>query len=186
MLDKDIVDLYWQRSETAIEKTAEKYGGYCYSIAYNILSQSEDAEECVTDTWIGAWNSMPPHKPSYLSGFLAKITRRISISKWRKKRAEKRGGGEIPLSLEELSECVSDGEDINDEIERRRLAEVLSAFVSSLEKNTRKVFLLRYFYNESIEKISRETGFSETKIKSMLYRARIKLAAVLEKEGFCE
>ena len=109
MLDKDIVDLYWQRSETAIEKTAEKYGGYCYSIAYNILSESEDAEECVTDTWIGAWNSMPPHKPSYLSGFLAKITRRISISKWRKKRAEKRGGGEIPLSLEELSECVSDG-----------------------------------------------------------------------------
>ncbi len=109
MEDDHIIDLYWARSEDAITETSEKYGKYCYAIAYHILSNAEDAEESVNDTYLGAWRNMPPHRPSILSAFLGKITRRISIDKWRGRTADKRGGGEIVLALDELADCVPSG-----------------------------------------------------------------------------
>ena len=110
MEDHAIIELYWERSEDAISKTAAKYGGYCYTIAYNILSNNEDAEESVNDTWLAAWNTMPPRRPKLLAAFLGKMTRYISLDRWKNRTARKRGGGEVPLVLEELEECIS-GED---------------------------------------------------------------------------
>ncbi|MGN1085012.1 MAG: RNA polymerase sigma factor [Lachnospiraceae bacterium] len=183
MDDKQIVDLYWERKECAIEETASKYGSYCHSIAGNILHNPADAEESVNDTWLDAWNSMPPHRPSVLSTFLGKITRRISIDRWRKQNAKKRGGGQLPLVLEELEDCVSDGTSIEDETERRLLSEVIDSFVQSLPETEQKVFLCRYWYMDSVESIATQFRFSESKVKSMLYRTREKLRARLEKEG---
>lgn len=183
MDDKQIVDLYWERKECAIEETASKYGSYCHSIAGNILHNPADAEESVNDTWLDAWNSMPPHRPSVLSTFLGKITRRISIDRWRKQNAKKRGGGQLPLVLEELEDCVSDGTSIEDETERRLLSEVIDSFVQSLPETEQKVFLCRYWYMDSVETIAAQFRFSGSKVKSMLYRTREKLRARLEKEG---
>lgn len=184
MEDRDIVRLYWLRSESAIGISCEKYGNYCYSIAYNILADREDSEESVNDTWLGAWNSMPPHKPDCLSAFLGKITRRISIDKWRKKRAAKRGFGAVDIALDELSDIIADGESIESELERRHLAELISRFVSELEINKRRVFILRYFHLESIGEIAKRLGFTQSRVKSMLFRSREELRGILEKEGF--
>ncbi len=186
MEDKSIVELYFQRNEQAIAETASKYGNYCYSIAYNILNSSGDAEESVNDTYNDAWRTIPPHRPSILSTFLGKITRRISIDRFRRRTAEKRGGGELPLVLEELEECIAGEKSIEEELERRRLSEVVNAFVLSLKGTEQKVFLCRYWYADSIGSISRRLGFSESKVKSMLFRTREKLRSLLIKEGFDE
>ena len=146
MDDKRIVELYWSRSETAITETASKYGSYLNSISYNILANLEDAQECVNDTYNDAWNSMPPHCPSILSTFLGKITRRISIDRWRKMNAEKRGGGELPLVLDELEECVSGSECVEDEIEQKELAELINELLSALPVTERRIFICRYWY----------------------------------------
>ena len=183
MDDTQIVELYWARKESAIEETAAKYGSYCHSIALNILHNPEDATESVNDTWLGAWNSMPPHRPSVLSTFLGKLTRRISIDKWRRSTAKKRGNGQLPLVLAELEDCVSDGKSIEEETERKLLAEVIAAFVKSLPETEQKVFLCRYWYMDSVSTIATRFRFSESKIKSMLSRTREKLRVRLEKEG---
>lgn len=184
MDDRRIVDLYWQRNESAISETAAKYGQYLYSISYQILINAEDAEECVNDTYSDAWNCMPPHRPSVLSSFLGKITRRISIDLWRKNRAEKRGGGEIPVALDELEECVSGTGSIEAEIERLELQRKLNDFLLALPQTERQVFICRYWYFDSIADIARQFVSSEGKIKSMLFRIRNKLRAMLEKEGY--
>ncbi len=184
MEDKRIVDLYWQRDEQAISETQKKYGSYCYSIAYNILHNSEDAEESVNDTYTDAWNSMPPHRPSVLSTFLGKITRRISIDRFRHRTAEKRGGGELPLVLDELGDCVADDVSVEEVFERQRLAEVVNVFLRSLPDIERRVFLCRYWYMDPIASISKQFRFSESKVQSMLFRTRGKLRIVLVKEGF--
>lgn len=184
MEDNKIVDLFLQRSEQAVTETQSKYGNYCYSIAYQILANNEDAEESVNDTYIDAWNSIPPHKPAILSTFLGKITRRISIDRWRSRNAKKRGGGEMPLVLEELAECVEGNNSIEQELEQKRLTEVINTFVLGLPGTEQKVFLCRYWYMDSIDSICRQFGFSESKVKSMLYRTREKLKHVLEKEDF--
>ncbi|MGN0679234.1 MAG: RNA polymerase sigma factor [Oscillospiraceae bacterium] len=183
MDDKEIVDLYWQRNEAAIDETAAKYGKFCHSIAYNILGNNEDAEESVNDTYLDAWNSIPPHRPSVLSTFLGKITRRVSIDRWRKHNAQKRGGGQIAVALEELEECISGGQSVEQEAEAKLLADVINSFVKSLSVTERSVFLCRYWYMDSIESIAKEFGFSQSKVKSMLYRTREKLRAKLVKEG---
>ncbi len=183
MDDKQIVDLYWQRNQTAIDETATKYGPYCHSIAYNILDNNADAEESVNDTYLDAWNSMPPHRPSVLSTFLGKITRRISIDRWRRRNAEKRGGGQITVVLDELEECVADGKSVEQEVEAKMLADVINSFVKSLPDTEQRVFLCRYWYIDSVESIAKEFGFSHSKVKSMLYRTREKLRARLIKEG---
>ena len=184
MEDEKIVSLYWNRSEQAIAETSLKYGKYCYSIAYNILCSDQDAEESVNDTYMDAWNSMPPHKPSVLSAFLGKITRRLSIDRWRKNRAQKRGGGAMIWVLDELEECISEDGSLEEELEKQRLHEVINSFVASLQTTEQKVFLCRYWYMDPIDSICRQFGFSESKVKSMLMRTRQKLKATLEKEGF--
>ena len=184
MEDEQIVSLYWSRSETAITETASKYGSYLSTISYNILADREDARECVNDTYHDAWNTMPPHRPSVLSTFLGKITRRISIDRRRKQNADKRGGGEFPLALEELEECVSGSGTIEGEMERRELVSLINNFLGTLPAAERRVFLCRYWYLDSIPDISRQFGFSRSKTASMLHRTRAKLRTVLEKEGY--
>lgn len=184
MEDARIIDMYWQRDESAISETAAKYGKYLHSISYGILRNEEDAEECVSDTYAGAWQAMPPHRPSVLSAFLGKITRRISISLWRKRSAEKRGGGETALALDELEECVSGEGDAESEAERRELREKLNAFLRALSPTERQVFLRRYWYMDPVADIAGRFACSESRIRSMLYRTRKKLRAMLEEEGY--
>ena len=184
MPDDRIVELYWQRAESAIRETAEKYGDYCHHIAYNILYNREDAEESVNDTWLDAWNNMPPHKPSILSTFLGKITRRISIDRWRKKHAGKRGGGEMELVLDELEDCVSDPTDVEMVIEGQEMARVIREFLDGLGETERRIFLRRYWYMDSIAGIALEFDFTESKTASMLHRTRGKLRDKLESEGY--
>ena len=183
MDDSQIVALYFDRNEQAIAETETKYGKYCYAIAIGVLSMHEDAEESVNDTWIDAWNSMPPHRPSILSTFLGKITRRIAIDKWRHRTAEKRGGGEIPLVLDELEDCIAHDSDVEKTLEKKHLEEVINRFVHKLPEKDQKAFLCRYFYMDSIESICRQFGFSESKVKMQLSRTREKLRMFLEKEG---
>lgn len=184
MDDSAIVQLYFDRSETAISETDRKYGPYCYTIAYNVLANNEDAQECVSDTYLAAWNAMPPRRPSILSTFLGKITRRLSIDRWRIRTAYKRGGGEIPLALDELSECVSGGETPEQTLMRRQMALRFNQFLQGLLEVERSVFLSRYWYLDSVDRIAEQFGFTESKVKSMLHRTRGKLRICLQKEGW--
>lgn len=184
MEDDRIVDLYWRRDESAISETAAKYGTYLHSISRQILRNSEDAEECVNDTYRDAWQSIPPHRPAVLSTFLGKITRRISIDRWRKQSAEKRSGDATALALEELEECVSGAGDVETEVERRELQRKLNVFLFALPQTDRRVFMCRYWYMDSISDIAKQFSCSESKIKSMLFRTRNKLRTMLEKEGY--
>ncbi len=184
MDDKSIVELYWQRDESAIAETKNKYGGYCHSIAYSILHNNEDAEESVNDTYNDAWRAMPPHRPAVLSVFLGKLTRRISIDKFRRKTAAKRGGGELPLVLDELEDCVAAGESPEDELEKQRLAQVVNAFLHSLPQTERRVFLCRYWHMDSVAQICGQFKFTESRVRSMLFRTRARLGDLLKKEGF--
>ncbi|MBQ3489085.1 MAG: sigma-70 family RNA polymerase sigma factor [Clostridia bacterium] len=184
MEDCEIVTLFWHRDESAIEETSKKYGNYCYSIAYRILSNHEDSEESVNDTYLDAWHSIPPHRPSVLGVFLGKITRRIAIDKWRANHAEKRGFGETALVLDELQECIANEGDIETEMEQKLLVQTVRLFIKTLSETERKVFVSRYFYMESVENICLKFSFSESKVKSMLFRLREKLRVYLSKEGF--
>lgn len=183
MEDQGIIALFFDRSEQAIVETDKKYGGYCYSIAYNILSNREDSEESVSDTYLAAWNTIPPRHPNLLNAFLGKLTRRISIDRWRKASAKKRGGGEIILALEELEDCTADEQSTEKVFERKQLAFVFNRFLESLPETERRVFLCRYWYLDSISAIANYYGFSDSKVTSMLHRTRKKLQTVLEKEG---
>ena len=185
MEDKQIVSLYWARDPQAIDRSQEKYGPYCLSIARNILRQEQDAEESVNDTWLGAWNAMPPHRPAVLRLFLGKLTRRLSLQRLRRQGRLKRGGGEAALALEELGDCVPLGGDAQQALEGRELTRLLNRFLSGLPAAQRQVFLARYWYGAAVKDIARQFGYSESKVKSMLYRTREKLRLTLEKEGYC-
>ncbi len=182
MEDDAIIKLFWKRDESALHETKVKYGKYCNTIAYNVLKSHEDAEECENDTYLDAWKSIPPNKPSILSAFLGAITRRIAIDRWRKKTAEKRSG-EQTLSLYELEECIPSGKSIDDEIEETELAKLLSAFLRRLPESESNVFIRRYWHLDSIQTISTSFGFTQSKTKMMLKRTRDKLLSELEKEG---
>lgn len=184
MDDHRIVQLYWDRSEQAIEETDAKYGAYCYSIAYHALENNEDAEESVSDTYMAAWNNLPPHRPSVLATFLGKITRNISVNRWKARNASKRGGGEIRLTLEELEECVDGKQNVEDAYTSRELVRSFNDFLDTLPKTERDVFLRRYWFFDPIADIAESTGFTQSKVTSMLYRTRGKLRKQLEKEGF--
>lgn len=183
MDDNSIIALYFQRSESAIGETAKKYNGYCYRIAYNILANNEDSEESVSDTWLTAWNVIPPHRPSYLAAFLGKITRHISIDRWRSRTAQKRGGGEVAVALDELRDCVSGGPNPEGEYERKELADCVNRFLDTLPETERSVFLCRYWYLDTVPAIALSFGFSRSKVTSMLHRTRKKLKLHLEQEG---
>ena len=183
MEDVHIVDLYWARFETAVAETAKKYGTYCYSIAHAILTNPEDAEESVNDTWLDAWNSMPPHRPAILATFLGKITRRIAIDKWRARSAEKRGGGELPLALSELADCIPSRKTVEQAVADAELEAAINRFVLSLPLTRRRVFLCRYWYLDSIAAIAKQFGLSQSSVKVLLHRTRKALRTFLEQEG---
>ena len=184
MEDSQIVRLYWDRNETAITKTADKYEKYLSRIAYNILADREDTQESVNDTYLAAWNSMPPHKPDVLSTYLGKLTRRISIDLFRKKTSQKRSAGEYELSLEELGDCVSGADATREEVEAKLLAEAVASYLQTQSRETRNVFIGRYYYMDPVKEIARYCRISESKVKILLYRARQGLRDYLKKEGF--
>lgn len=184
MDDSAIVDLYWQRKEQAIDETQTKYGTYCLSIAKNILPFREDAEESVNDTYLAAWKAMPPNRPLRLSTFLGKLTRRISIDRWRYLSAEKRGGGTVTLALEELAGCIPGGTDPEMMVCAGELAEKIDIFLKSLRPMERRVLVMRYFELADIDAIAHRCAMSSAKTKSMLHRTRKKLRVFLEKEGY--
>jgi len=184
MEDSQIVAMYLQRSEDAIFQTAVKYGAYCQSIARSILPDPEDAKECVNDTYYAAWNSIPPHRPAHLAPYLGKITRRLAINLWERNHAAKRGGGQVPLALEELEECVGATAEPLAQLQQEQLRQCLNTFLHALPDAPRRVFICRYYHLDSIEDIGLRFGFSQSKVKSMLHRTRQKLQAQLKKEGF--
>lgn len=183
MEDGRIVELYWQRDESAIAETQKKYGRYCRSIAENILHSAEDAEECENDTYIGAWSSMPPHRPAMLSTFLGKICRRAALKRLRSMSAEKRGGLDSLLALDELEDCIPAGQSIDDALEAKELAKTIDSFLDALPTDERRVFVCRYFYLDSVDSIASRFGFGRSKVKMMLKRTRDRLSQRLQKEG---
>ena len=184
MDDKSIVDLYFGRDQEAITQTDKKYGHYCYRIAYNILTNREDAEESVSDTYVAAWRAIPPRRPSVFSTFLGKITRHIAIDRWRERNASKRGGGEVPLALEELQDCVAGMQNVEMDYERKEIIKAYVKFLDALPVTERRVFLCRYWYVDSVEAIADKFGFSQSKVKTMLHRTRAKLRKQLAEEGY--
>lgn len=183
MEDSAIVELYWQRDEEAVRATAAKYSGYCGRIAKNILADPLDAEECLNDTWIGAWNAMPPHRPRRLPVFLGKITRSIAFDAVRLQTAQKRGGGVYPVALEELGECVPAVPGADQAAEDHELAELVNRFLRSLPERDCNIFLRRYWYVEPLQEVAARYGLKLNTVKTSLFRSRKKLRAYLEKEG---
>ncbi len=186
MEDSHIVELYWARDERAITESETKYGQYCLQISMNILENRQDAEECVNDTYLRAWNAIPPERPGKLGAFLAKITRNLSLDRYRAQHSAKRSESLFLLSLDELSECVpSSGfeSDLDVAMEAERVGMLINRFLHKTGGEAREVFICRYFYSEPIETIARRFGLTESKVKSMLHRTRGKLRKFLESEG---
>ena len=184
MKDTEIVDLYWERSEVAIQQTQQKYGSYLSKTAYNILSDFEDSKECVNDTYLKAWNSMPTHRPSVLSTYLGKIARQLSIDVFRKKNSTKRYASEYAVSLDELGDSFSDGSTPEQTYDAKLLDEAINRFLRTLPDDARNTFIGRYYFFDSLKDVAAYCSMSETKAKSMLYRTRQSLKAYLVKEGF--
>lgn len=179
--DADLVARLWNREENALTEIQTLYGTYCRTVALGILHDEADADETVNDTLLAAWNSIPPHRPENLAGYLGKLCRRLSVTRLRQRTADKRGGGEVPLALDELSETVGDCA-LSDADEG--LSEALDAFLRTLPETERRVFLCRYFYADSVKDVTARFGFGESKVKMMLLRTREKLRAYLQKEGY--
>lgn len=183
MDDAGIVSLYWKRNEAAIDHTEKKYGRYLTTIAYNILADTEDSKESVNDTYLAAWNSMPPHKPQVLSTYLGKLTRRISIDLFRKRTSEKRGGGEYAISLDELGDCIGSNS-TEEAVDVQVLSQAIAGFLQGISPEARNVFLGRYYYLDPVKKIAGYCGITEAKAKILLHRTRQGLWDYLQKEGF--
>ena len=183
MEDERIIELFWARAEEAISAAAQKYGAYCHTVAYNILYSQQDAEECVNDTYLRAWGAMPPHRPSRLAAFLGKITRNLALDAYKKQDAQKRGGGQMALALAELEECIPAPQRVAEEAEEGLLTGYMQEFLEVQSPEKRKVFLLRYWYVQPIAKICRQTGLTESKITTLLFRMRRDLKQYLEEKG---
>ena len=177
MKDTEILDLYWARNECAITETQAAYGKYCYSIAFHILHGKEDSEECVNDTWMRAWNSIPPARPDRLSLFLGTITRNLSFDRWKQKNAKKWGSGD------ELAECIPDVSTTEAVVEQRELERQINLFLGTLQEKDRNVFLRRYWYAEEYSEIAARYGMNLNTVKTTLFRVRGKLKSHLEQEG---
>ena len=185
MEDSQIIALFLQRSEDAISQTDRKYGGLLRSVAGRILSRAEDSEEIVSDTYLAAWESMPPHRPSVLSAYLAKLTRRISIDLFRYRTRAKRQASEYAVSLEELSDCVSGGNTPEEILNAKALADAIGVYLRTQSKETQAAFLGRYYFLDPVKEIAVYLGITESKVKTLLFRTRVGLKEYLEKEGFC-
>lgn len=184
MDDVSIINLYWERDESAISATDDKYGDYCASIARNILDDAQEAEECVNDTYLHAWNSMPPHRPSALSAFLGRITRNLSLDRFRHSNAVKRGEGKTCAVLDELGECVSGGDWVGQELERRELAQAINLFLGSLPCKKRKMFVCRYWYCDSVGDIAEKFDMKSSAVSTALGRIRADMRRYLAERGF--
>ncbi|MBQ7064859.1 MAG: sigma-70 family RNA polymerase sigma factor [Firmicutes bacterium] len=183
MKDAQIVQMYWDRNEDAIQATEERYGSYCHAVAMHILDNQEDAAECVNDTYLRAWNNIPPHRPADLKTFLGKITRNLAFSRYRYKNAGKRGGGQIPAVLSELQDCLADPWSTEDEVMKAELTRALNDFLAYLPKRKRHLMIRRYWYAESIRDIAAASGKSEAAISTELSRLRGKLKEFLRERG---
>ncbi len=184
MEDAQIVELYWQRNEEAVAITQQKYGPYLGKVAYNILADLEDSQECVNDTFLAAWNSMPPHRPGILRTYLAKITRQAALDICRKRGSAKRRDSEYTLSLWELAEVLPGGTAPEAVLEGKLLEDSLDKFLAGLNREARILFLRRYYFFDSLAEAAARCGMSQSKAKSMLHRTRQKLRSHLQKEGF--
>lgn len=184
MEDDKIIALYFERNESAITETKQKYGRYCHSIAYGVLKDHEDAEECENDAYLDAWNTIPPTRPHVFSVFLGTVTRRIALDRRRQKEAEKRRSNLFTVSLQELEECIPSGKSIDDAITAEILANEISRFLRTLPEVESDVFVRRYWHFDSIANIAKHFGFGQSKVKMTLKRTRDKLLRYLEKEGF--
>lgn len=182
LTDSEIIGLYFDRNENAIKQSQEKYGGYCYAIAYNILDSKEDSEECVNETWLRAWNSIPPKKPSKLSSFFGKISRNIALDKYKSDNRQKRGKGEMTAILDELEGCIPDSTATEETVEMKILEDILQDFLKTLSRQDRAIFLSRYWFAMPLKEISRKYSLKESTVKSSLFRSRGKLKNLLEKE----
>lgn len=183
MKDTQILDLYWNRNEQAISESEKSYGRYCRSIAFNILHDTEDCDECVNDTWFKAWNTIPPKRPDRLAVFLGTITRNLSIDKWKYKKAGKRGRGEMEVALDELAECIPASDLTEDIVETSELERIINEFLHTLPEKDCNVFLRRYWFMEEYTVIAKRYNLKLNTVKTSLFRTREKLRLQLEKEG---
>ncbi len=183
MEDTEIIELYWQRSEIAIKETDGKYGKYCKSIVQNILQNKEDTEECVNDTWLHTWNAIPTERPYEFRTWLGRIARNLAFDRYRKRTAKKRGGREVDILMSELEECIPSAQTVEKELEDAELASFINNFLKEQKKESRMIFVRRYYYSDSIKQIAERFGISESKVKSSLFRIRNGLKVYLEKEG---
>jgi len=183
MTDTGILELYESRSESAITETAKLYGAYCTSIAFNILRNKEDADECVNDTYLNAWNSIPPKRPAVLSSFVGRITRNLALNRYKLHRADKRGGNETTLLLSELEWCVKSADSVEDAVDVSFLGKAIDSFLSGIKKEDRIFFVRRYWYADSISEIAKRFSAGESRVKTNLHRTRNKLKLHLENEG---
>ena len=184
MDDSDIVELFFSRDEKAISEANQKYGRYCCAVAMNILGNREDSEECVNDALLKAWDNIPPEKPHNLAGYLAKLTKNISINRYNNAQAAKRGSGEIPLIYDELSECIPDKSNVERSFEQTELINAVKAFLDTLSEKKRNLFVLRYWYCFSVSKAAERVGISDNNAAVTLARTRKKLLNYLRKRGF--
>ena len=184
MEDTKIIDLYFARDEQAIAETDKKYGRYCFALANSILSNVQDAEEAVSDTYLKTWKAIPPHRPVVFRLFLAKITRNLAFTRWRKLTADKRGGGEMELVLEELAGCVAAPGSVEDSINGKELAKTIRSFLDTLPAQEQDIFLRRYFFVEESEAIARRYGMKPATVLRTLSRIRAKLKNYLTQEGY--
>lgn len=183
MKDTEILDLYWERNEAAITETQKTYGNYCHSIAYHILHDREDSDECVNDTWFRAWNVIPPKRPDRLALFLGTITRNLSFDRWKRRKALKRGNGELELALDELTDCVPEACSVEDTVEAAELERLINSFLHTLPSRECSIFLRRYWYVEEYSEIARRFRMNLNTVKTSLFRTRGKLKIFLEQEG---
>ena len=182
MEDLEIIGLYWSRNEAAIRETNTKYGRLLYGIALNILSNCEDSEECVNDTYCNAWNAIPPEKPNSLVAYLGRIVRNLSINRWHNNRAQKRYNG-TDLLLSELSDCIPAELTVENELESMVLSEIISDWLCTLTQDDRVLFLRRYWFGDPVNTLANECGTTPNRLAGRMFRLRQGLKKALEKEG---
>ena len=184
MDDRQIIEGFFDRDESAITELSQKYGGYCFAIANNILESDEDAKECVNDAWLRAWDAIPPEKPNCLRLFLAKITRNLAFNRVKAQNRQKRGGGMITVALDEISEFLPSSDRAETPAEEEELMRSVNRFLHTLSRRDSGIFIRRYFYVESAKVLAEKYGMTEANVQKLLFRVRNKLKHYLESEGY--
>ncbi len=184
MDDQKIIALFWERDEQALSESEKKYGKYCHYIARRILGNDEDAAEIVNDTRLKLWDTIPPQRPASLKAYAGKLCRHLSLDRCDRMTAQRRGGGEVLLLLDELAECIPDGDDGRDLGESLALRDAINAFLGTLPDKNRRMFVRRYWYAAPLEEIAHEYGMKKSAVAMLMLRTRKKLKEFLQKEGF--